>query len=181
MEVTKLVEGCKRGEALSQRKLLDKYTPLLYNISLRYAVDRAQAKDILQDSWINIFNGFLNYRHEGKLEGWMSRIVINTALRKLNSKEMKQSVYTNTFFDPPIEEPTALNELQYDDLLRLVNQLPEVSREVFKMAVIDGLKHKEIAELIRIQESTSRAHLTRAKRKLQELIRDYDKVEFYGK
>lgn len=180
MEVTKIIEGCKRGETLSQRKLLDTYTPLLYNISLRYAVDRAQAKDILQDSWINIFNGIVNYKDEGKLEGWMSRIVINIALRKINSSERKRSVYTDNFFDPPTEEPTAITELQYDDLLRLVNQLPPIGRDVFKMAAIDGLKHKEIGEIIGIQESTSRAHLTRAKKKLQELIRDHDKVEFYG-
>jgi len=180
MDVAKLIEGCKRGEALSQRKLLDEYTPMLYNVSLRYAVDRAQAKDILQDSWINIFNGILKYKHEGKLEGWMTRIVINIALRKLNSKERKSAVYSDTFYEAPSEEPNALNELQYDDLLRLVNQLPEVGREVFKMAVIDGLKHKEIAEIIGIQESTSRAHLTRAKKKLQELIRGLEKVEFYG-
>ena len=180
MDVAKLIEGCKRGEALSQRKLLEVYTPLLYNVSLRYAVDRAQAKDILQDSWINIFNGILKYKHEGKLEGWMTRIVINIALRKLNSKDMVNAVYTHTFYESPSEEPSALSELQYDDLLRLVNRLPEVSREVFKMAIIDGLKHKEIGEILGIQESTSRAHLTRAKKKLQELIRDLDKVEFYG-
>ena len=90
------------------------------------------------------------------------------------------AVYTETFYEAPSEEPNALSELHYDDLLRLVNQLPEVSREVFKMTVIDGLKHKEIAEILKIQESTSRAHLTRAKKKLQELIRNLDKVEFYG-
>lgn len=180
MEVGKLIEGCKRGEAVSQRKLLDKYSPLLYSISLRYAVDRSQAKDILQDSWIKIFNGILNYKEEGKLEGWMSRIVINVAIRKLNSSESKKAVYTDSFFEPPSEEPKAIHELQYDDLLRLVNQLPEVSREVFKMAAIDGLRHKEIASFLGIEESTSRAHLTRAKKKLQELIRDMDKVEYYG-
>jgi len=180
MEVIKLIDGCKRGEALSQRKMLDEYTPLLYNVSLRYAVDRAQAKDILQDSWINIFNGIVKYKHEGRLEGWMSRIVINVAIRKLNSGEIKNAVYTDTFHDPPTEEPNALHELQYDDLLKLVNQLPGMSKEVFKMAVIDGLKHKEIAEILGIKDSTSRAHLTIAKKKLQELIRDLEKVEFYG-
>jgi len=180
MEVIRIIEGCKRGEALFQRKLLDKYTPLLYNISLRYAVDRAQAKDILQDAWIKIFNGLVKYKHEGKLEGWMSRIVINVAIRKLSTKDEKRAVYTDTFYDPPTEEPAALSELQYDDLIKLVNQLPEISREVFKMATIDGLKHKEIADILSIQESTSRAHLTRAKKKLQELIRDYDKIKSYG-
>lgn len=180
MELTKLIEGCKQGEANAQRMLLDRYTPLLYNISLRYAVDRAQAKDILQDSWVNIFNGILKYTHEGKLEGWMSRIVINRALRKLDSKENRNAVYTDTFLESPSVEPSAIDEMQYDDLMKLVNQLPEISREVFKMAAIDGLKHKEIAEIIGIKESTSRAHLTRARKKLQELIRDYDKVEFYG-
>ena len=86
----------------------------------------------------------------------------------------------DSFYDLPSEEPEAIDELQYDDLLKLVNQLPNVSREVFKLAAIDGLKHKEIGELLGIQESTSRAHLVRAKRKLQELIDDLDKVEYYG-
>lgn len=180
MEILRLINGCKRGEALSQRKMLDTYTPLLFSIALRYAVDRAQAKDILQDAWINIFNGIEKYNHEGKLEGWMSRIVINVALRKLRTRDKLKSLYTDTFYDPPTAEPAILSELRYDDLLRLVNQLPEIAREVFKMFAIDGLKHKEIGELLGIKESTSRSHLTRAKRKLQELIQNYDKVEYYG-
>ncbi|MDF1697200.1 MAG: sigma-70 family RNA polymerase sigma factor [Saprospiraceae bacterium] len=180
MQVAELIKGCKRGESGAQRQLLEYYTPLLFSIALRYAVDRAQAKDILQDAWIKIFNGIIRYTHEGRLEGWMSKIVIHTALRKLDSNEMKRSVYLGTFFDPPKEDAKVLQELQYDDLLRIVNQLPPLLREIFKMHVIDGLKHKEIAELMDIQESTSRAHLTRAKKKLQELIRNHDKVEFYG-
>lgn len=181
MDESKIIKGCKRGDPTAQRKLLEVYTPLLFSISLRYAVDRAQAKDILQDAWINIFNGLVNYREEGKLTGWMSKIVINVALRKMNTKEMNQAVYTDTFFDAPTVDPLVINELQYDDLLRLVNQLPLISREVFKMAAIDGLSHKEIAEIMKIQESTSRAHLSRAKKKLQELIKDHDKIESYGK
>lgn len=180
MKESKIIEGCKNGEELAQKRLLELYTPLLFSIALRYAVDRSQAQDILQDSWINIFNAIQKYKHQGKLEGWMSRIVINVALRKISAKEITQAVYTDTFYDPPTEEPVAVTELQYDDLLKLVNQLPDVSREVFKMVAIDGLKHKEVGEILGIQESTSRAHLTRAKKRLQEIIRDYDKVEYYG-
>lgn len=180
MKEGKIIEGCKKGEVLSQKLLLEKYTPLLFNIALRYSIDRSQAKDILQDSWINIFKGIVTYTHEGKLEGWMSRIVINVALRKRNTKEYSKQIYTDTFFDPPVEGPIAIAELQYDDLLRLVNRLPDVSREVFKMVAIDGLKHKEVGDLLGIKESTSRAHLTRAKKRLQEIIKDYDKVEYYG-
>lgn len=180
MEINELIQACKRGEVRAQRSLLDRYSPMLYSISLRYAIDRSHAKDILQDAWINIFKGLVKYRHEGKLEGWMSRIVINTALRKLRSEEWQKAIVEDSFFDAPTEEPRALQDLQYDDLLRLVNQLPDVSREVFKMAAIDGLKHKEIGDILNIKESTSRAHLTRARRKLQELITDLDKVEYYG-
>ena len=93
---------------------------------------------------------------------------------------MKHAVYTDTFFEPIVEQPAILSELRYDDLLRLVNRLPDICREVFKMAVIDELQHKEIAEIMNIRESTSRAHLTRAKKKLREIIQDYDKVEYYG-
>ena len=180
MQATNLIDKCKRGDSSAQRAFLEKYTPLLYNVALRYAIDRSQAKDILQDSWIRIFNGLEKYKDEGKLEAWLTRIVINVAYRKFSSKEMKQAVYTDTFFDTAVEQPAILSELHYDDLLRLVNQLPDICREVFKMAVIDDLKHKEIAEIMKIKESTSRAHLTRAKKKLRELIQDYDKVEYYG-
>ena len=179
MEIIQIIKGCQKGNAQAQRELLEHFSPMLYNVALRYAVDRSQAKDILQDAWINIFNGIQKYKHEGKLEGWMSRIVIHVALRKLDSSEMKRSVYTDTFYNPPKEDAKALQELHYDDLLRIVNQLPPLLCEVFKMSAIDGMRHKEIAELMQINESTSRAHLTRARKKLQELIHNHDRINSY--
>lgn len=180
MQSDKLIEGCKNADPKAQRLLLERYSGLLFSVALRYSVDRAEAKDFLQESWINIFNGIANYRHEGKLEGWMSRIVINVALRKKQNFHKRTAVYGDTFYDDVTEEPAALNQLQYDDLLRIVNQLPDGCREVFKMASIDGLKHKEIGEILNIEESTSRSHLTRAKRKLRELIDQLEKEETYG-
>jgi len=180
MQNDKLIKGCQNADPKAQRMLLETYSGLLFSVALRYSVDRSEAKDILQESWINIFNGILKYRSEGKLEGWMTRIVINVALRKKQNFHKKNAVYVETFYDEISEDPRALDQLQYDDLLRLVNQLPDVSREVFKMASIDGLKHKEIGRILGIEESTSRTHLTRAKNRLRKLIDQLEKEETYG-
>ena len=180
MENVKLINGCKEAVPKAQRQLLEKYTGLLFSVALRYSTDRAEAKDILQESWINIFNGILKYNHEGKLEGWMTRIVINVALRKKQNFHARSAVYNGTFYENVSEEPEILSLLQYDDLLRIVNQLPVGCREVFKMSSIDGLKHKEIGEILGIEESTSRAHLTRAKKKLRDILARLEKVETYG-
>lgn len=180
MENTRLIKGCKDAEPKAQRQLLEKYSRLLFSVALRYSIDRSEAKDILQESWINIFKGILKYNHEGKLEGWMSRVVINVALRKKQNFHARTAVYDGTFYEDVSEAPEALSQLQYDDLLRIVNQLPDGCREVFKMASIDGLKHKEIGEILGIEESTSRAHLTRAKKKLRDILTQLEKVETYG-
>ena len=180
MDNTKLIKRCKDADPKAQRQLLDRYSGLLFSVALRYAKDRSEAKDILQESWINIFRGICNYRHEGKLEGWLCRVVINVALRKKQSFHERTAVYDGTFYDELSEQPEAIKHLQYDDLLRIVNQLPDGSREVFKMATIDGLKHKEIGAILGIEESTSRAHLTRAKKKLRIILAQLDKVETYG-
>lgn len=181
MEIRKLIKGCKEADPKAQRMLLDKYSSLLFSVGLRYARDRSEAKDILHESWVNIFNGIVKYNHEGKLEGWMCRIVINVALRKRQNFHARTAVYDGTFYDDIEEVPEALSQLQYDDLLRIVNKLPDGCREVFKMAAIDGLKHKDIADILDIQEGTSRAHLTRAKKKLREMLTQLDKLETYEK
>jgi len=124
--------------------------------------------------------GIPNYEEQGNFEAWIKRIIINVALRKQQGLEKKNAMYVDTFYDEPVIEPEAIESLRYDDLLRLVNQLPDISREVFKMAAIDGMAHKDIGNLLGIEASTSRAHLTRAKRKLQELILKSEHVKHYG-
>lgn len=182
MNDEELIHGCKEASPNAQRGLLEKYTGLLYSVALRYAVDRSDAQDILQESWIKIFNGILKYKEEGRLTGWMTRIVINTALRKKQGFHSRTAVYVEVFNEDPMISPLALDKLHYDDLLKIVNMLPEMGREVFKMSAIDGLKHKEIAEILQIEESTSRAHLTRSRKKLQELVNNTDlaKEKSYG-
>jgi len=180
MEKIDLIEGCKEAKPNAQRQLLERYSGLLFNVALRYSKDRSEAKDILQESWINIFKGILKYKHEGRLEGWMSRVVINVALRKKQTFHARTAIYDGAFYEDVSERPEAIDQLQYDDLLRIVNQLPDGCREVFKMAAIDGLKHKEIGKLLGIEESSSRAHLTRAKKKLRDILAQLEKVETYG-
>lgn len=180
MDEREIIQGCRDADPKAQRLLLESHSGLLYSVALRYAIDRSEAKDILQDSWIKIFKGFATYTHQGTLTAWMSRIVINTAIRKKQSFHDRNANYVETFFDEISEEPGAIEDIQYDDLLRIVNQLPDMSREVFKMAVIDGMKHREIAEVMQIEESTSRAHLSRAKKKLKEIIVQLERQETYG-
>lgn len=179
MTEKELIEKCKKANPLAQRELMNRYAPALYSVALRYAVDRQDAKDILQESFIKIYNHLDSYNEQGKFKAWMTKITVNTALRNRTKLSYKNSVSVDSFYNEPSEENMGLEELKYDDLLRLINALPDTLREVLKMAIIDDMSHREIAELLNIEESTSRAHLSRARRKLQELIDIQNNVECY--
>lgn len=168
-----LIEKCIKGDSNAQKALYIKFSPRLFAISYRYSSNREDAKDVLQESFIKIFSKINTFKKTGSLEGWLKRIVINTALSKY--KKTKKSVvsYTdqlndNELIDGIDEEQTA-NDLQSIDeqtIMTHIQDLPGEYRIVFNLACIEELSHKEIAELLSIKEETSRIRLLRARKKL---------------
>ncbi len=171
MDMKKLIQGCRNLNRTSQREMVDYLSPYLYAICRRYTDSHEDAKDVLQDSLISIFNNMdqCKSNETAVFKSWSARITVNTALskkRKLSYKMERNELETDTRnFSPPVH-----SQLNVEDILKLLHLLPEKQRTVFNMVVIDGFSHKETAQMLQIKESSSRTFLVRAREKMQQLI-----------
>lgn len=142
---------------------------------LKYASSYEDAEDILQDSFILIFNKIHQYKHKGSFEGWLKRITINIALEKYR-KNKKLQVVRNNEFEGEIHVDIEEN-IDADFLLSLIQQLPDQYRLVFNLYVLDHFSHKEVAEVLNISEGTSKSNLSRARAILKQKILEYQKKQ----
>lgn len=146
------------------------------SVCYRYASDVPGAEDMLQEAFIKIFSHIDQFKFEGSFEGWMRRIVVNTALKTLQKKKMN-------FYEPGEQYethqqtyPFVYAHLNAEELMKLINALPDGYRIVFNLNVVEGYSHDEIAELLNIKASTSRSQLVKARRMLQEQIKELEKI-----
>jgi len=170
----KLIKSCKNLDRKAQREMVNHLSPMLYSICLRYANRNHEAtKDLVQESLIRIFNNMdkCDATTELPFKGWCKKVAINLALGKLRKKKIKtQEIDINTTRHK--DNPAAISKLNVDDILKLLANIPDQHRLVFNMSVIDGYKHAEIAKILNIQESSSRAFLARARKALQRMINE---------
>jgi len=169
-EVT-LIEGCLAGKRKAQSELYSRFAPLLYGICLRYAANRFEAQDMLQEGFIKVFSSLSSYESKGSFEGWMKRIVINNALNHIRSNA-KQQLFSDfseaeNLTDTVLETEESSPPPDRETMLRLIQELPEGYRMVFNLYVFENYTHKEIAEAAGISENTSKTQLMRARNLLQ--------------
>lgn len=164
-----LISRLKKEDKKAQKELYDKYSGLFYVICLRYSANSDEAKDFLQEGFIKIFLNIKQYNAKGSFEGWMKRIIINNAINNYH-KELKRryavdidEVYNLESDNYKIDE----SDFSYEELLQFVQKLPKGYRTIFNLFAIEGYKHKEIAEMLDISESTSKSQYHRAKKILQ--------------
>lgn len=150
-----------RGERSAQKQLYEKFAGKLYAVSLRYMKSKEEAADILQDSFIKIFDGLGSFRFDCPLELWLKRIVINTALTALGRRKINYNLEEYEFLGA--DENLGLESLDYGALLQMVNNLPEGCKTVFNLFAIEGYKHQEIAVMLGISEGTSKSQFSRAR------------------
>lgn len=166
-----IIAACRKKCPKAQRKLYEHFAPKMFAVALRYTSGRLEAEDVLQESFIKIFNSIETFRGECSLEHWIKKIIINTALKQNRSK-----LYLFPAFD--IQDLTEeyqetcniLENLQYEDLLKMIQQLAPRYRIVFNLYAIEGYQHNEIAEMLGISEGTSKSQYARAKQILKEMI-----------
>lgn len=173
-----LIRGCIRENAACQKEVFNRFAGRMLGVCQRYARTRDDAEDILQDAFIKVFRKMGQFKFEGSFEGWIRRIVVNTALKKysLIRYEKELSGYeVNEQHDQQVD-PVAYSQLTEKDLLALINNLPDGYRVVFNLHVIEGYQHEEIAELLGIQAGTSRSQLVKARNMLQKQILELQKV-----
>lgn len=179
MTTEELIVGCKRKEPVAQRQLYSVYSGLMFGICLRYAKSQADAEDIMQDAFIKIFEKIHQFKNEGSFEGWMKRIVVNTALKKytlIRYEKEKSHPEIHVLEQNRSDDPSAYSGLSEKDLLKLIRELPDGYRLVFNLNVIEGYRHEEIAEMLGIQAVTSRTQLAKARNMLQKKIMDLHKI-----
>lgn len=170
-----IISACIDGKRLYQKVLYEHFSSKMFAVCLRYAGDRAQAEDIMQDGFVKVFRNLAKFRHEGSFEGWLRRIFVNTAIEHFRKKVHNLSIdeYGN---QPELsDEVNVQNHLQAQDLMAMVQELSPGYRLVFNMYAIEGYSHKEIAKELGISEGTSKSQLSRARQILQEKIMEYDK------
>ena len=176
MTETDLIKGCIKENAQCQRMLFEQYAGKMMSVCLRYANDTMEAEDIMQDGFIKVYQYLHQFKFEGSFEGWIRRIIVNTAIRHLEKKKIQFKDIDESGANAPKLDPYAYAHLGQDDLMKLINQLPEGYKVVFNLNVIEGYSHEEIAEMLHIQAGTSRSQLVKARKMLQHQIIQLQKI-----
>ena len=168
MNESTLVKNCINGDPKAQRALFEMYAPKMLSVCLRYAKSREQAEDVLQDGFIKVFSNLEKFSGEGSLEGWVRRIMVNTSLDQIRKETKLQKNISWDDVDFKIENDSFILEgLMAEDLLKLINAMPQGYKMVFNLFAIEGYSHKEIAVELNISENTSKSQYSRARAYIQ--------------
>jgi RNA polymerase sigma-70 factor (ECF subfamily) len=171
---TDLIEGCRRNNRAAQKALYNQMAGKMMAVCCRYVKDRMEAEDILVTSFTKVFERIDQFKGDGSFEGWVRRIVVNESLSYLRKNK---TMYLETGLENADREASQQDidtDLEAEDLLRMVAELPPGYRMVFNLYAIDGFSHQEIAEQIGISESTSKSQLSRARMHLQAKLQKLD-------
>ncbi|MFD2583503.1 RNA polymerase sigma factor [Pedobacter vanadiisoli] len=172
-----LMEGCKAGDRKMQELLYRQTAAKMLAVCMRYAKDRMEAEDVLQMGYIKIFQKIKEYRGDGSFEGWIRRVMVNTAIESYRKNLRSLNVVE---IDEAYEQPSTgfdFGTLGMQDLMKVIQKLADGYRMVFNMYVIEGYSHKEIGEALGISEGASKSQLSRARAILKEEI---IKMEGFG-
>ncbi len=164
-------DQCLRNEPRGQEALYKAYASRMFGVCLRYAVNRAEAEDILQEGFIKIFQNLSTLHTIDSLDGWIRRIIVNTAINYYSKQLKFQNDVSLTYESQDATiQADALSILSYNELLRILQGLPAGYRAVFNLYVIEGYSHREIGELLGISENTSKSQLWRAKASMRKIL-----------
>ncbi len=168
MDEKQLVNACLKGDSKAQKQLYERFAPKMFGVCLRYAKDDDTAQDYLQEGFIRVFNNLDKFRFEGSFEGWIRRIVVNTALEKLRKMDViKNSVEVEKALFKANDVEQVMDQINTGELLQLIQTLPTGFRTVFNLYAIEGYTHQEIGNMLHISEGTSKSQYSRARQWLQ--------------
>lgn len=176
-EIQGIIEGCKKNRCEAQEKLYDLLASKLFYVCLRYSRDREEAKDLVQESFIKIFQHIASFSGEGSFEGWCKRICINTCLSYIRSRFFQ--------FSSEMEEAEKMenkvsvqysNDLELNELLNMISKLTTQKKVIFTLYEIEGYSHSEIGEMLHITEGASRGQLAKAKEDLRQLHQKNNRI-----
>ena len=171
MEHKNLIKACIRGNREAQKELYYSNAPMLFAVIRRYIKSDFDAEDVLIDSFMKIYENLNSFREEGSFEGWMKKIAVRESLMFLRrTKVFNMFIEADNLIIP--EKITFQTNLEYKELVNTLDLLPTGYRTVFNLYVIEGYKHKEIAEKLGISINTSKSQLRLAKQRLRKIIKE---------
>lgn len=169
-----LIEGCRKNDARAQRRLYELFAPTMLAVCIRYTGSRENAKDVLQEGFLTVFDKIGTYKGQGSFEGWMRRVFANQSLMYIRRNDALK--YADEIESVPesglgLDSDDPLGKLNAKELLDLISAMPAGFRSVFNLYVLEGYSHQEIAEALGITEGSSRSQLSRGRVWLQERIK----------
>jgi RNA polymerase sigma factor (sigma-70 family) len=166
-----IISKCKTGSLKYQELLYKQFYGYAMGIGLRYSINRDDALEVVNDAFIKVFNSIKNYNSDRPFKAWLRTIIVNTAIDR-RRQELKFQMHVEIDHAMPIGNSTsAIENLNAQDILKLMQQLPAIQLTIFNLYEIDGYSHDEVAKLLAIPESSSRVYLSRAKEKLRNMLR----------
>lgn len=167
-----LLKACLQGDRLAQKEIFNMYAGKMMATCMRYARHRHEAEDILQDSFVKVFTYLKDFENTGSFEGWVRKIIINTAIKTNQKRSFSNEDIGIENIKEESAGPEVFSMLSEEELIKLISSLPDGYRMVFNLFAIEGYSHKEISELLNIEETTSRSQLLKARRILQAKVQD---------
>jgi RNA polymerase sigma factor (sigma-70 family) len=166
-----MLQGCIKNDASAQQELYHLYSPKMLSVCYRYAKNREDAEDMLQEGFIKVFMQIRQFQNRGALEGWIRKIMVHTCINSLKkNKKFSESVdiiYANSIH---VREDAIPSILQAKQVVECIRMLPMGYKTVLNLYAIEGYSHKEIGDMLDIEESTSRSQYTRAKAMLEDIL-----------
>lgn len=171
-QIDEIIRKCLDGNRGAQTSLYNLFSSKMYGVCLRYSRDSSEAEDILQEGFVRVFTKLEQYEFKGSFEGWVRRIMVNTALEKIRKNDRLFTVEELRQYESRESAEETLSTIAAADLLQLIQELPPRYRMVFNMFAIEGYSHTEIGEMMNISEGTSKSNLSRARVILQKRVNE---------
>lgn len=169
--IDQLIARCKAGERKAHELLYKQFASKMLGVCMRYATDKMEAEDMLQNGFIKLFNKLENYRGEGSFEGWVRRIMVHSAIEYYRKHhKMVQVLDVAEMDNEPSVNPAAMDNMGVKDLMNIIQQLSPGYKMVFNLYAIEGYSHKEIGEIMGITEGASKSQLSRARTILKGMV-----------
>ena len=171
MTEAQMIEGCIKKNKVAQEFIYNSYSPLMLGVCYRYAKNRSDAEDMLQEAFIKIFTHIHQFRNEGSLEGWIRRIVVHTCINIIKkNKKFNDCIDISQLMDWHVQTDEIPSIIQAKEIIECIRLLPIGYRTVLNLYAIEGYSHKEIGEMLEIEEVTSRSQYSRAKKMLETIL-----------
>lgn len=170
-----IIEGCQRNDRLSQKKFYEFFYGKMMGICLRYTNGSEEAKDILHEGFMKVFQNIGQFTPTASIEHWVKRIMINTAIDHYRRNKKTQNQVSIDYAVGEADEESynsILDEFSSEDILKLVQKLSSAYRTVFNLFVIEGYSHREISEMLGISQGTTKSNLAKARQQLRDMIRN---------